>query len=419
MNIERATVARALQTGSIATLLARGIDAHLFASTPDGQAVAEVYQWAAAHTRRYNVSPSPALVKERWPDWHGESSSDPLEALIEAFVNNVKRRHFAQKVIELSRIGDDPSQWGRLDEVLIDAGRDFAALISSSRVSKLSEMEQRITTYEEEKASGQPPGFELGIPEFDYMIGGVRPGNVIVLSGYLGLGKSTLASWVTLNVVEQDYPALFVPLEMSRIEVLERIDTMVINFSHRLLRMRELPDKDVENWRRIAKQFSALKHDLAVLDGVGSFTIDKLYAEINRHKPHFTVVDYVQLMRRSSTSMKSWEGLVEITNECKAIALATESVIMLVSQDNREAAQGGSTLASMGGSISIGQVGDIYIGMHQDEEMRAQNRMEVKLLKSRNSARDKSVNLHWDPAHMRFGPAKEGAEAFTRTDAAA
>jgi replicative DNA helicase len=414
VNIEKACLAKALQVGGIATLLARGIEPHLFSSTPEGQADAEVFQWAAEHARRHNVSPSPAFVKERWPNWHGESSSDPLEALVDAFVGNVKRRYFASKVRELAVAGDDPAQWGRLDEVLIDASRDFASLISSSRASRLSEMEARIAQYEIEKATGQPPGFELGIPAFDEMIGGIRPGNVVVLSGFLGIGKSALGGWITLNVVEQGHSALFLSLEMSRREVLERIDTMITHFSHKLLRIQQLPDEEVAKWRRLAKQFRALEHDLVVLDGLGGLTIDRLYAEISRHKPHFTVVDYVQLMRRSRASMQSWEGLVEITNECKSIALATESVIMLVSQDNREAAAGGSTLASIGGSISVGQVGDVYLGMHQDDEMRAQNRMAVKLLKVRSGPRDKTVDLLWDPAHMRFGAALEGAEAFTR-----
>lgn len=414
MNIERAMLARALQTGGVSTLLARGVESHHFAQTADGQECAEVFEWAVLHTRRHNMSPSPALVKERWPSWHGEPSSDALEALIDAFVNNVKRRYFASKLLVLADAGDDPSQWGRLDEILIDASRDFAALISSSRVSRLSEMEHRVTEYQIEKAKGTPPGFQIGIPEFDDMIGGVRPGNVIVLSGYMGLGKSTLASWVTMNVVEQDHSALFIPLEMSRREVLERIDTMVVHFSHKLLRLRELSDEDEQLWQRLAKQFSALEHDLVVLDGLGNFTVDRLYAEISRHKPHFTVVDYVQLMRRSRASMQSWEGLVEITNECKAIALATESVIMLVSQDNREAAKGGSTLDTMGGSISVGQVADIYLGMHQTEDMRAQNRMSVKLLKVRNGPRDKTVDLLWDPSHMRFGAAPATAETFVR-----
>lgn len=416
MNVERALLSKALQTGGISTLLARGVEKHLFAQTPDGQLCAQVFDWAASHTRRHNVPPSPALLKERWPDWAGEPSSDPLEALIESFLTNVKRRYFAAKVRELFAIGDDPSKWGQLDEILMDQARDFAALISSSRASKLSEMEQRIMEYEAEKASGKPPGFDIGIPDFDYMIGGVRPGNVIILSGYLGIGKSLLSSWVTLNVVEQGHSALFIPLEMSRHEVLERIDAMIINFSHRLLRNRELAEEDMEQWRRIAVQYRALEKDLTVLDGVGNFTINRLWAEISRHKPDFTVVDYVQLMRRSDSSMQQWQGLVEITNECKAIALATESVIMLVSQDNREAAQGGSTLATMGGSISVGQVGDIYIGMHQDENMRTANRMAVKLLKVRNGARDRTANLDWDPSHMRFAPAKEGAESFQRQD---
>lgn len=413
MNIERAMVSRALQSGGISTLLSRGIEVHHFAQTPDGQELSEIYEWAVKHTRQHNASPSAALVKERWPNFHGESSSDPLEALASTFIANVKRRYFASKVRELADAGDDPSQWDRLDEIMIDAGRDFVSLISSSRASRLSEMETRINEYESEKAKGQPPGFKLGIPSFDDMIGGVRPGNVVVLSGYTNMGKSLLASWFTLNVVEQEHPALFLTLEMSRREVLERIDTMIINFSHKLLRNRELSDSEIQTWRRIAKQFNAIKHDLIVLDGLGAFTMDHLYAEISRYKPHFTVVDYVQLMRRSRASMQSWEGLVEITNECKSIALSTESVILLVSQDNREAAQGGSTMATMGGSISVGQVADVYLGMHQTEEMRAQNQMSVKLLKVRNGARDKTADIGWDPSHMKFGEVNNGAEAFT------
>lgn len=407
---------RALATGNISALLARGIEPSHFVATADGQECAEVLEWATKHARRFKVAPSPALVKERWPNWHGEPTTDPLDAIVEAFVSDVKRRNFASKIRDLALAGDDPGLWHRLDEVLIDAGRDLAATISSARVSRLSEMEQRISAYELEKASGQPPGFQLGIPIFDDMIGGIRPGNVIVVSGYMGLGKSTLAAWMTLNVVEQGHSALFIPLEMSRLEVLERIDTMIVHFSHKLLRMRQLSEEDEQMWRRLAKQFTALEHDLVVLDGLGSFNIGRLWAEIDRHKPHFTVVDFVQLMKRSHSEMQGWESLVEITNECKAIALSTDSVIMLVSQDNRGAAETGSSLSTMGQSISVGQVADVYIGMHQTEDMRAAQRMSVKLLKVRNGPRDKVVDLLWDPSHMRFGEAEPGAAEFTRTD---
>ena len=88
----------------------------------------------------------------------------------------------------------------------------------------------------------------------------------------------------------------------------------------------------------------------------------------------------------------------------------------MVSQDNRTAATGGSTLESMGGSISIGQAPDIYIGMHQDEEMRLENRLRVKLLKSRNGPRDITADLDWEPEFMRFGQADgDRSRAFART----
>jgi replicative DNA helicase len=399
-------------------MLARGIEPGHFADTPTGRECARIYAWSIEHLKRHNVTPSPAFVKERWPDWAPEPAADPLEALIDAFVKNLNRRVYASHITELFHAGNDPANWERLPEIMMEHAREMSALISTTRAAKLSEMDQRIVAYEEEAALGKPPGFDIGIPEFDYMIGGLRPGNVIVLSGYLGTGKSTLASWITLNIVEQGYSALFIPLEMTRHDVFERIDTMIVHFSHRLLRNRQLPEQDVEVWRRIARQFRNLQKDLTVIDGVGAFTVDKLIAEVHKHKPDFTVIDYVQLMKTSSNdrSRTHWEKLTEINNECKQIALATESVVMLVSQDNRDAAETGSTLSTMGGSISVGQVGDVYIGMRQTDEMRAMNRMEVKLLKIRNGARDKPVLLDWDPSHMRFGPAGEGAAGYPRKE---
>ena len=104
-------------------------------------------------------------------------------------------------------------------------------------------MEARIAEYEAEKASGQPPGFELGIPAFDEMIGGVRPGNVVVLSGYLNTGKS-LGCVTTLNIIEQAHSALFLTLEMSRHEVFGARRHDDHQSSHKLLRVRQLPEED-------------------------------------------------------------------------------------------------------------------------------------------------------------------------------
>jgi replicative DNA helicase len=115
---------------------------------------------------------------------------------------------------------------------------------------------------------------------------------------------------------------------------------------------------------------------------------------------------------KSSKSNSKWEGLVETTNELKAVALATDSTIIMVSQDQRGSADEGSTESNMGGSVSVYQAADIYIGMMQNDEMREQKKLNMRLIKNRNGAPGES-DIMCDPEHMRFG---EWAQSINHFD---
>lgn len=410
MDVERALLSSALTKGAVATLLARGIEVRHFSATPSGEECSEVFSWAIEHARKYNVSPSPALLKQRWPNWRAEASSDPVDALIDTFLAHVKRRAFSSKVRELASIESDPSQWGRLDEAMLDAARDLSALVPSGHVSRFSEMEQRIAEYQAEKMTEQHVGIGMGIPAFDEVTNGIQRGDLVTVAGYSGLGKSLLSQWWLMGALEQGVNGLLMSLEMSHRQIFERLDTMVLNFSHKLLRRRELPEKDLALWQRVASQFKAAENDLIVIDRLMGCTIDRVYAEINRYKPDLTVVDYVQLMKSSRRSDKQWEMLVDATNDLKAIALATDSAIVMVSQDGRGSAEDGSTDRNMGGSVSVYQAADIYIGLHQSDDMYAQDQIEVRLLKNRSGERKRNAHLRWRPSHMEIGPLQEGSE---------
>jgi replicative DNA helicase len=404
MDSERAILTSALNSGQVATLLARGVEGKHFSETASGNECREVFEFSIAHSRKYAVSPSPQLIKNNFPNWRGEPSSDPLEALIDEFKKNVGRRIYARKVIELAQAEKDPSNWGRLDEIMLDVARDLATVFPSGQVSRVrAEMQERIDQYEIDKQEGISTGIKMGIPLFDDLTDGFQPGDVATVAGFSGKGKSSLSGWMLANVLNQEKTGLLLSLEMSRKQILERFDTMIMNFSHKLLRKRELPNDKVNQWRDVAKKYENTKNDLIVADKLGQCTVDRVYAEINRYKPDVTCVDYVQLMRGSKASMSKWEGLVEITNELKAIALSTDSTIIMVSQDQRGSAEDGSTERNMGGSISVLQAADLYIGMMQNEEMRLQNKMEVRLIKNRNGA-PAETSLLWEPEIMRFRP---------------
>lgn len=414
MDSDRAVLSSALQTGNISTLLARGVESKHFSNTKSGEECREVFNFATHHARKYGVSPSLQLVKSNFPDWRGEPSSDPLEALADQFLNDVRRRYFAAKVIELAQAEGNPANWGRLDEIMLDAARDLAGVIPSGQVSRVrAEMQERIDQYEIDKAEGKIAGIKCGIPLFDDLTDGFQQGDIVTVAGYSGRGKSYTAQAFLANALDQGKDALLMSLEMSTRQIMDRFDTMTMNFSHKDLRKRQLPDDEIENWRRAAQKYQDAKNDLVVVDKLGHCTVDRVYAEINRYKPDITCVDYVQLMKGSKSSMSKWEGLVEITNELKSVALATDSTIIMVSQDQRNSANEGSTESNMGGSISVLQAADIYIGMMQDEEMRAQKKILMRLIKNRNGSPGESDVL-CDPEFGRFQPWERSSEFFDK-----
>jgi replicative DNA helicase len=413
MDVERSMIYLAVATGSTHTLISNGITANLFSATPTGQEAAAVLDYATTYLRTYSQHPSLDAIRRQFPDWHGETPRDSLQALIDEFLDEARKRYFEAAVLGLSTATRDRANWRRLDEIMLDAAREVAAVIPSGAVGRFSEdFERRIAQYEEDKNKGVRPGIPLGIPIIDEVMGGVKGGWLVTTAGFSGLGKTALVLVGLLSAFENDRQALMLSLEMSRAEVMDRLDTMVMNFSHRDLTRRQLDPQQVDRWRRIAGAYTKAKGEIVIIDKLGGCTLDRVHAEITRYKPDVVAVDYVQRMSGTRASMARWEGLEEITNGLKTIAMDTDSAVLMVSQDGRSSAEEGSTRSNMGGSVSVYQAADAYLGLQQDEAMFGQKRMRVKLLKFRHGDRAE-VDMTWRPATGEFGK-WEDVNAFTK-----
>jgi replicative DNA helicase len=90
----------------------------------------------------------------------------------------------------------------------------------------------------------------------------------------------------------------------------------------------------------------------------------------------------------------------------------------MVSQDQRNSAQEGSTESNMGGSISVLQAADIYIGMMQNEEMKEQKKILMRLIKNRNGSPGES-DILFEPEFGKFLPWERQANAFEKEGIAA
>lgn len=124
-------------------------------------------------------------------------------------------------------------------------------------------------------------GLSTGYRNVDDITGGLRPGQLIILFGDTGHGKSMLAQNIAYNVAMTGVPVLFVGLEMTNAENTERLQGIGADATLPVL-YPEVIDLDVKH----------LEYDVqdAVEQGVGLVIIDHLHmfeGEQNGNEPQF------------------------------------------------------------------------------------------------------------------------------------
>jgi replicative DNA helicase len=403
MDAERALVTAIAQSGKhYEHLAADGVNETHFAS----EDCADVWSFIQKHTERYGKQPNVPLIMEQFPDFNFEITDQPIDYLKDRFVQEIERRLADEFNYELAAAVADPQYNGQLADMILEKGRELTNLLPGQSVSRLSDANLRIKDYEERAKDGHKfTGLRMGIPAIDEATLGIQRHELVTVVGWQGMGKSTLVQRVLLEFYKQQQKCLFISLEMTAEALFRKWDQMINQFtSYKHLKTLNLNDAEVARWKEWAKEAKeeAPNRDILVLEDVQSCTVEKIHGEILRHKPDVVAIDYITLMETPGLgSAARWEKMTKLSRELKLVAMATETPIFAVAQTNRESAKDGAKLDNIGGAYSIGADSDICIGLHQDNEMRSNKQMEVRLIKNRDGEMVNESML-WDMEKMCF-----------------
>ncbi|HEY64259.1 MAG TPA: replicative DNA helicase [Caldilineae bacterium] len=176
-------------------------------------------------------------------------------------------------------------------------------------------------------------GIPTGFVDLDAMLGGMRPGSLIVLGGRPGMGKTTLAECIADNVADGGGGVLFASLEMPVEQLLDR----------RIARQTGIPVASIERGyenEKVARAAKALEgRPIYYLDDSG-LTTDGLLAHAFQlraaGKVDLIVVDYLQLLndtvdRRADETLR----ITYISRRLKMIARKLNVPVLALSQLNR------------------------------------------------------------------------------------
>lgn len=222
-------------------------------------------------------------------------------------------------------------------------------------------------------------GIPTGLRDLDAKMGGMQRGNLVLLAGRPGMGKSAVALNFIRNSARKDYRTLMFSKEMPADELGERMisdyifDLPCANLPYRFLRTGNFHEQLFEYVREAAEAHSRLPIDVEEQPGL---TMSQIATRARRYKRKhrkldILCIDHLGLIKPSERYRGNRVNeIMEITGGLKALAKELDCVVLLLSQLSREVEKREDKrpiLADLRDSGSIEQDADTVIFLFREE----------------------------------------------------
>ncbi len=251
--------------------------------------------------------------------------------------------------------------------------------------------------YEKKEAvTGIPSGFK----DLDELTSGFQRGDLIIIGGRPGMGKTAfamnIAQHVAINTTE---PVAIFSLEMSKEQLGIRMlcSEGMVNSSN--VKKGQI-SRDV--WSKLTSAASRLGGAPIFIDDSSAITVLEIRAKARRLKLEhgglgLVIIDYLQLMRSRGGFERREQEISDISRSLKALAKELKVPVIALSQLNRGVEQRPNkrpVLADLRESGAIEQDADVIIFLYREEIYNKTNpaikgKAEVILEKQRNGPTDK------------------------------
>ena len=328
----------------------------------------------------------------------------------------VKDKARRRKLIEVAGecIDDAYGRKKETDELIADAGSRMLALtkdnVSLDMVDLCDAIAERLYHLDGVR-SGKivPKLYPSGFKDLDDIILGLQPGQVMVVAGRTGTGKTAFALNLVLNIAGRGGRCAVFSLEMSVEEITMRMMAIQAGVSNRAI---QTGNMDAETYEYLVGKACEVGNLPILVDDKSSCTPMEIANKCRRialKTPlDMVVVDYIQLMKSNIRSDNRQQELAEISRNLKLMAKELGVPVVALSQLNRETEkQDRPMLSNLRESGAIEQDADVVVMLHQTQKQKDNvvdgRYQEVSVMVAKNrqgEARD--FTMWWEPQFTRF-----------------
>ena len=277
----------------------------------------------------------------------------------------------------------------------------------SSRELTEQEFEQILARFNDESYT---TGLDTGFNDLNSILGGLQRGQLVLLGGRPAMGKSALMQNIILHVAKKGHGVGVFSLASSAEQFILRLITIESSVSTSKIRTGKI-HREIE----LPKISNACEHlnDLPIYIQDDALTSDDIRkgAHTLKHTQNnidLIVVDYVDLLQGSHSSLRSSEAISGATRMFKSIAKDLNVCVLVLSQLNRRLERRldkRPVLSDIRGSSALEQDSDVVCFIYRDEYYNPHDSQkgdaEIIIAKQRNGPTG-SIMLQFDGPHLQF-----------------
>jgi len=238
-------------------------------------------------------------------------------------------------------------------------------------------------------------GLTTGFKELDEKTAGMHPGDLIIIAGRPGMGKTAFAVNIATNAARTGATTAVFSLEMPKEQLVRRMLCSEARVDGSRMRSGQLARED---WPKLANAAGVLSELPLFIDDTPGLTVMELRGKARRLKSdsglRLVVVDYMQLMRSGNRHDSREQEISEISRSLKFLAKELSLPVIALSQLNRGVESRGvkdkrPQLSDLRESGAIEQDADTIVFIYRDEVYNrdnpdSRNRAEIIIGKQRS-----------------------------------
>lgn len=265
--------------------------------------------------------------------------------------NNVYGANEDNTYMKLIRLSEKRKLFNLLQKAIGEIQDEEADIYSQKLIKQLNEITQREekektftekiaeATIDLEKKYNNQSDYSLytGLYDLDDMTCGLHNQELTIIGARPGVGKTTLALQLAENIAKKDKNVLFISLEMSDNQLIQKMIAREGNVKSYRMRRGTLEDKDWEKIANTVGKLSELKFNtnskIRNIQG-----LEVLARKLkNQNKLDLLIIDYIQLLRNKEKFNCREQEVADISRRLKLLSLELDIPIIALCQLNRNA----------------------------------------------------------------------------------